>query len=168
MTEPPIRPLLALQGEKGEPGPPGPEVLGGLVPVSLFLVGSWKSCMPCPLGSHLSGMSLAQDRPHEPWLGFNWWWFLCCVLFQTKPRASLKMPRTLSVACATSELLEVCGRSCHVGWVGVCHPLPTTNMCPVSQGGRGDFGVKGAPGRKGDKGEPVSVTILCPGQWAST
>lgn len=34
-----LRPLLASQGEKGEPGPPGPEVLRGLIPISLFLLG---------------------------------------------------------------------------------------------------------------------------------
>lgn len=43
------------------------------------------------------------------------------------------------------------------GWGAVPRAPPRADGCPVSQGGRGDFGAKGEPGRKGEKGEPVST-----------
>jgi hypothetical protein len=135
------------------------------------------ACLVC-YGNNLLVISLPQD-----WLQWAPGWALgggslCCVFFQAKPRASLKMPSILNSTLSSTlhmvsvALLNPClseeGRSHSVGHGCVCHPLPTANVCLVSQGGRGDFGLKGTPGRKGDKGEPVSVTILCPGQWAGT
>uniref|UniRef100_A0A8I3W5K1 Collagen type VI alpha 2 chain n=1 Tax=Callithrix jacchus TaxID=9483 RepID=A0A8I3W5K1_CALJA len=44
------------------------------------------------------------------------------------------------------------------GRPGFSYPGPRgapSNMCPLSQGSRGDFGLKGGPGTKGEKGEPA-------------
>lgn len=164
--------VVRFTGRKRRTWPPWPRGTWGPCPFGPLSVPQVEQSglRPPQLGDHtglqaLVVMTLPKAEPRRP-PSFEWWQL---------PRLSLPnqksggLPENLEVppsgpshrqALPERGISEVRGPALLEAWGGGAWRLSPLAVCP-SQGGRGDFGMKGGPGRKGEKGEPVS-TSSCP------